>query len=337
MNYKHKIGSVLLVGVLFIASIPTFAAPSTWAREGYFQMQNEQLSSEELLTPTKLQQNITREEFAELAVRTYAKGKKVSTDVLSIAPVFDDTDNPFVAKAYHVGIVSGVGEGKFAPTNNVTRQEMAVMLAKELNKLGVNTFSGTPLQFKDQNQIASWAQDAVRFCVSQGILSGIGDNNFGPTNNATREQALVMMSNTAQKYGWTTAYTSYSDVTKTNTGGLSVPYRTETQLTIYAPSSSSAALRMESSGLVSLGQVLDMKTQHRHLVGVVENDPAFAFTAVKAFHDQLQTLWDATQRKYTLDADIYITSTGVVRSSQPSSGAYLHLSGTSKLQVDIHH
>ena len=46
--------------------------------------------------------------------------------------------------------------------------------------------------FADQNKIANWALEAVRFMNEAGIVNGIGAGNIDPTGNATREQAMLM-------------------------------------------------------------------------------------------------------------------------------------------------
>ena len=67
--------------------------------------------------------DITREEFCELAVLLYEK--MTGTKATAAANPFTDTNNPEILKAYNLNIVGGVGDGKFAPNNRVTRQEIS--------------------------------------------------------------------------------------------------------------------------------------------------------------------------------------------------------------------
>lgn len=139
------------------------------------------------------QRSITREEFCELAVRLY--------DLLSVkhaenpvSDVFTDTDNPYVLKAYALGIVNGIGGGRFAPEAGITRQEIAVMLERLLHALKVHpAVSGEYRLFADENEIEPWAESAVQLMNKLGIITGIGRNRIAPGNNVTREQAIVMV------------------------------------------------------------------------------------------------------------------------------------------------
>ena len=60
-----------------------------------------------------------------------------------------------------------------------------------------------PAPFADDNKISDWAKDSVYFMAANGIINGVGNNQFAPKNtttdeeargyaNATREQALII-------------------------------------------------------------------------------------------------------------------------------------------------
>ncbi|HQI16864.1 MAG TPA: S-layer homology domain-containing protein, partial [Bacillota bacterium] len=77
--------------------------------------------------------NVTREEFAEIVVRMYElfTGKEAEAGDVS----FTDTANKEIHKAANMGLVLGVGDGKFAPGNLVTREQMAVILLRTLKTM----------------------------------------------------------------------------------------------------------------------------------------------------------------------------------------------------------
>lgn len=102
---------------------------------------------------------------------------------------------PSVSWAASEGVVSGVGDGKFAPDDNITRQEMAVIMASYLRWKGVDTTpSGDASSYNipDYADIADWAQSGVCFCYEKRLLAG-GSNGFAPLDNATRAQACVVL------------------------------------------------------------------------------------------------------------------------------------------------
>lgn len=143
--------------------------------------------------------NITREEFCEIVMRLH---QKLTGEVTQAGEnPFTDTTNPEILKAYQLGIVKGVGQGKFAPTQLVSRQEIAVMLFRAIKvcRPDLDTTVGNPFKFGDEAQIATWAINEVRFMYKEGIIKGSG-GNFSPLGQATREQAVLMVVRTYETY-----------------------------------------------------------------------------------------------------------------------------------------
>jgi hypothetical protein len=123
------------------------------------------------------------------------------TGTAAPAPVsnpFNDTTNPKILKAANLGIVGGVGGGKFAPNNNVTRQEIAVMLLRTLKTVmpNISTTAEFKTQFQDVNSIDSWALEAVNFMNAYDIIRGStvdGVSYMLPKGNTTKEQAIALV------------------------------------------------------------------------------------------------------------------------------------------------
>ena len=140
---------------------------------------------------------ITREQFCELAVLLYEKMTGTAA-VLPAANPFSDTSNPAILKAANLGIVGGVGGGKFAPYNNVTRQEISLMLLRTLKNVMPNipVTSEFKTQFQDVGSIDSWALEAVRFMNANDIIGGSTVNGVSyilPKGNTTKEQAIALV------------------------------------------------------------------------------------------------------------------------------------------------
>ncbi len=143
---------------------------------------------------------ITREEFCEVVVGLYEK--LTGTTATYDSNPFNDTTNQEILKAYELGIVKGIGEGKFAPNNLITRQEISVMLSRVVKVCNMEAdFSTSGVgKFKDEEEIAPWAIDAVRFMFNKGIVKGIGDGSIDPKGNTTREEAVLLVVRTFEKY-----------------------------------------------------------------------------------------------------------------------------------------
>jgi hypothetical protein len=80
---------------------------------------------------------ITREEFAEIAVKLYEEGTGDVVEASSTG-VFTDTSNPEIIKAYDLGIVSGTDEVRrlFSPHALITREQVATMMYRTIQAMG---------------------------------------------------------------------------------------------------------------------------------------------------------------------------------------------------------
>ena len=105
---------------------------------------------------------------------------------------FTDTSDPVIIQANALGIVNGKGDGKFAPSDPVTRQEAALMLSRVYTRLGGEIPKVEATTFADNGDVASWAMDAVAFMSGKEIVNGVGGNKFDPQGNASIEQALII-------------------------------------------------------------------------------------------------------------------------------------------------
>jgi cell wall-associated NlpC family hydrolase len=165
--------------------------PSSWAKADI----DKAIAAK--LLPEKLQgeyrRNITREEFSEVAVSLYEalSGKEGGVQGESS---FTDTQNIKVSIANDLGIVKGVGDGKFAPDNEITRQEISVMLYRTLQvaKPKYNYSGSYNHIFADNAMISVWAREAVYCLYGIEVVNGTGDNRFNPQANTSREEAFVL-------------------------------------------------------------------------------------------------------------------------------------------------
>lgn len=135
--------------------------------------------------------SITRAQFAATAVKLYEAMSGQKAPAAGESP-FSDTSDPAVIQAQALGIVSGVGDGKFAADAPVTREQAAAMLSRVYTNLGGNIPEVAGTTFDDNGEVSDWARDAVAFMADKGIVSGVGNNSFDPLGNASIEQALVI-------------------------------------------------------------------------------------------------------------------------------------------------
>jgi len=144
------------------------------------------------LVPQNLQSNYqqptTRAEFAALAVALY---ETINNREIAGRIAFNDTNDINVQKASYIGVVSGVGEGNFAPDNPLTREQAAVVLS-HLTPLVLGwNFSASPPRFSDNGAISPWALEAVGKMQAGNIMGGVGNNMFDPLGIYTREDSII--------------------------------------------------------------------------------------------------------------------------------------------------
>jgi len=125
---------------------------------------------------------------------------------LSDSPDAEDLPNPFddveegawyadaVKWAAENGIVSGYGGGKFGPKDNITREQLAVILDNFALFAGLdlpaeNEYAG----FADDGAISGYAKGAVERLYEAGIIGGKQGNAFDPRGNATRAEVAAML------------------------------------------------------------------------------------------------------------------------------------------------
>ncbi len=101
---------------------------------------------------------------------------------------------PYVEWANKAGIVTGVGGGKFSPTSNITRSQMAVIAKRYADYAGITLAdSGDTSRFADDSSIESWAATAVYAARNAGIITGRTGNIFDPRGNASRAEVCAVI------------------------------------------------------------------------------------------------------------------------------------------------
>lgn len=87
-------------------------------------------------------------------------------------------------------VLTGYPDGTIKPDLEVTRAEMAVIIAKAI---GLVPAENPDLKFKDKDQIGDWAAGYIQAAVENNIIVGYEDNTFRPSNKLTREEMIVMV------------------------------------------------------------------------------------------------------------------------------------------------
>lgn len=100
----------------------------------------------------------------------------------------------YFVKAKKYGIISGDNNGNVNPNQNITREEMAVIIYRALQRKIIPA-AACDNGFADSADISDWARDAVDVLKQEGIFNGDEANKFNPNNNATRAEACKVFVN----------------------------------------------------------------------------------------------------------------------------------------------
>lgn len=142
-------------------------------------------------------ENMTRAMFVTVLFRfDGAKGDRSQSAFTDVAPGEWYTDAINWAAANR--IVDGVGDGKFAPNDPITRAQMCAMIERYLalyKKAWKVTLpeTGSVSVMVDENAIPAYALAAVKQCQRHGLVNGFEDGTFRPNELSTRAQVAAVI------------------------------------------------------------------------------------------------------------------------------------------------
>ena len=121
----------------------------------------------------------------------------VKTYTISVteAEMFSDVSEnkwyyDYVLDAANLGIINGRGDGIFAPEEDVTRGDFAVMLTNMLGVKNMPSVENNPFADVNENKYYS---DAIAYCYKEGYIGGYPDGTFKPEQSITRQEAAKIM------------------------------------------------------------------------------------------------------------------------------------------------
>lgn len=112
----------------------------------------------------------------------------------------DVSSNAYYAKAVawaqSEGIVSGASDDSYAPTDKLTREQLATILYRYAAYKGYDTtvsVDASLASYGDSTSVSSYATDAMLWAVDKGIIAGTSTNTLSPKTSATRAQAASIL------------------------------------------------------------------------------------------------------------------------------------------------
>ncbi|MEW6623342.1 MAG: S-layer homology domain-containing protein [Bacillota bacterium] len=132
---------------------------------------------------------VNRAEFTAMLVKALGLGHTVQYQGM-----FEDVKESawyagYVQAAVDAGIIKGLTERTFGPSDKVTREQLAVMMSRVLGEEEV----AAAVVFKDASQIAPWAVQGVAQAVTRDIFKGFPDETFRPKGVVSRAQSAAVI------------------------------------------------------------------------------------------------------------------------------------------------
>jgi len=139
--------------------------------------------------------SVKREEFVKMLVIA------LGLDIVKTESSFDDIADDawykdYIVTAVENGLISGVGDNKFGAGNAISREDIAVIVARAFNLFS----DDSDVTFEDKNNVSDYAVSAVNALSANEIIKGDDKNCFNPKNSASRAETAVILDRIIKKF-----------------------------------------------------------------------------------------------------------------------------------------
>lgn len=134
-----------------------------------------------------------------MAVQMIARSAGADLSDTSDIPFEDVSQDQWFAGAvkwaYVNGVANGISSTEFAPDQEITRQDMLVLIGRYLSARLSDKIPAddSELTYADESEIADYARIWVVYAEKKGILKGYEDNTVRPRRTLTRAEGTTMM------------------------------------------------------------------------------------------------------------------------------------------------
>ena len=133
--------------------------------------------------------NVTRAQFVTMLYRIAGR-PEAGANTFADVPAGSYYEKA-VAWASEKKIVNGYSKDKFAPSDSITREQLATMLYKYAGSPEAKALDASA--FGDADTVSDYAKAAVGWAVEKGIITGAENKTIAPKQNATRAQVAAMV------------------------------------------------------------------------------------------------------------------------------------------------
>ena len=137
--------------------------------------------------------NVTRGQFAKMLIGALELQQDGAETEFS--DVQEDHEfYPYIASAQMLSIVEGFGDGTFGMDDEITREDLAVMITRAAAASGIVLPDMVEqYRFSDADSISVYARESVEALQRAGVMNGMGDGTFAPQARADRAMAAQVI------------------------------------------------------------------------------------------------------------------------------------------------
>lgn len=132
--------------------------------------------------------NLTRAEFATIISRMLQLDKYSYEKSISYIDINGHWAEKAIQNVTAAGFMNGYTNNKFKPNSNITREEVAKVLAQLCGKKAIIE----EIEFTDIN-LDRWSYASIKAIAERGIMYGYPNGNFLPTSFITRQEMAVVL------------------------------------------------------------------------------------------------------------------------------------------------
>lgn len=188
-NRKTQLANAAKPGQVNTSGVPAWAAADVGA------LQSVSVVLEDL-SGKRFNEPISRGELAAYLANVlglYNDGTALSNpfrDVAESSPYYEE-----ILLAARAGLLSGRTADSFEPNAALTREELACLFTRALEKAGqsFSTDRSRLAAMRDADQVSAWAKDSAAACLNTGLIAGTDGNRFAPQQKTTWAEAVVML------------------------------------------------------------------------------------------------------------------------------------------------
>lgn len=174
---------------------------SSWAYSDVSGFVSAGLLPESLSDISEYMRPIKRGEFCEL-IYSVLYNTGIFADYTHGNWAFSDCDNyPNVNKLRMYGIINGYDDNTFRPENNITREDVAVLVEQAMEEIGIYSLEykisddekrQAGEKISDYGDISDYAVNSVIRLINDGVMSDMGEGRFCPKREVTFEQGVII-------------------------------------------------------------------------------------------------------------------------------------------------